>query len=305
MWYPDAIARPIPPGSNDPAIIPVGCILHVAISGADSLFPYFDGPSGGIESTWYVRYDGTIEQYRDTEREADANGDGNSWIGSDGRRYGLHSIETAGFEHGEWTDAQLQSIKRLLAWDAREHDWPLQVIGRWNGKGVGYHVQFGAPGPYTNVRGKTCPGPDRVQQFNNIITPWLESGGPMSATGPEQWDNADWDTYKAHMDDYHQHRQIYPSPSGDTLWSERHYRRWFGGRWREARGQAAQILANQQAIMAAQGVEVDEQELAQQISAVLVPAVIEALPDTGLTEAEVTDASERAVRAVLGSLDAD
>lgn len=72
-WYPDAIAKPIPPGSKDPVIIPVGLIYHVRDGLGVSLFDYFDGRSGGIESHWYIRFDGTIEQYRDTLREADAN----------------------------------------------------------------------------------------------------------------------------------------------------------------------------------------------------------------------------------------
>lgn len=59
--YPDAILKLIPPGDNDPRIQPVGVILHVAAMEGPSLHGYFDGPSGGIESHLYVRYDGTIE----------------------------------------------------------------------------------------------------------------------------------------------------------------------------------------------------------------------------------------------------
>ncbi|MFW6091366.1 MAG: N-acetylmuramoyl-L-alanine amidase [Actinomycetota bacterium] len=180
-WYPRARRREIPPGSNDPRIIPVGVVLHVDAGNAASLYDYFDGRSGGIESHFHVQRDGDVEQYRDTGYEADANYKGNSWPAGKSR-HGLLSVETQGFEHGEWTRAQLDAIKDLLRWAAGEHGFPLQVAPTWQGPGVGYHVMFGAPGPWTPIA-KTCPGPDRVQQFKQIIVPWLESeasGGAVS-----------------------------------------------------------------------------------------------------------------------------
>lgn len=175
--YPHTTYRPVSGAANDPGIIPVGCILHVAVSEARSLYDYFNGPSGGIESHLYLRRDGTGEQYRDLDREADANLQANSWIGSDGRRYGFHSIETQGMEHGKWTGAQIDAIQRFLVWDSGRYGWPLRVVSdnNWRSGGVGYHVMLGAPGPWTPVA-KTCPGPDRVRQFNNVIVPWLQSG---------------------------------------------------------------------------------------------------------------------------------
>jgi hypothetical protein len=187
MWYPKAIRKEIPPGGNDPTIIPVGIVYHVRDGIGESLYPYFSGPSGGIESHWYIRYDGTVEQYRDSRREADANGKGNSWVVG-GKRYGLHSVETEGREKGKWTAEQIQALKELTVWDARFHGWPLQLCPDWNGPGVGYHVMFGAPGPWTGVA-KTCPGPDRVRQFEQIFVPWLASGGKPTPIPPAQEDD--------------------------------------------------------------------------------------------------------------------
>lgn len=186
MWYPKAIRKNIPPGNNDPKIIPVGLVYHVRDGVGPSLYPYFSGPSGGIESTWYIRYDGTVEQYRDSLYEADANGKGNSWVVG-GKRYGLHSVETEGREKGKWTAEQIQSLKDLTVWDAKYHGWPLQLCPDWNGPGVGYHVMFGAPGPWTNVA-KTCPGPDRVKQFQQIFVPWLRGQGVTPAPAPVEDD---------------------------------------------------------------------------------------------------------------------
>lgn len=171
-WYPEAVKKLINPGPNDPPIIAVGAILHVASSESNSLFGYFNGRSDGIESHFYIRRDGTIEQYRDTHFEADANLKANSFIGQHGSRFGFVSIETQGMDEGEWTDAQLVSIKALLRWLSETHNFPLQRATNPRGPGVGYHTMFGAPGPWT-PKAKTCPGPDRVRQFNNILEPWM------------------------------------------------------------------------------------------------------------------------------------
>lgn len=176
-WCDFATKRDIRPGSNDPPIDVVGVILHVAVSEERSLYNYFNGPSGGIESHFYVRRDGTIEQYRNTGFEADANWKANSFW-EDGRRKGFVSIETQGMGHGHWTGAQLDSIKRLLVWLHDEHDFPLQKAPGWRGPGVGYHTMFGAPSAWTPYA-KTCPGPGRIEQFHNIIAPWMEEDSDM------------------------------------------------------------------------------------------------------------------------------
>ena len=162
--YPRAVKRLIPPGSNDPRIEPRVVILHVAVSSSNSLFDYFNGPSGGIESHFYVRWDGQVEQYRDTSFEADANYRANPFA---------ISIESQGFGNGKWNLLQRRAIKRLLKWLHQEHGIPLQECPSWNGHGVGYHTQFGAPGPWTPVS-KSCPGPNRIKQFESWLVPWMD-----------------------------------------------------------------------------------------------------------------------------------
>lgn len=192
-WYPFANKKLIKPGPNDPPIIVVGAILHVDAGNNKSLYEYFRDKSGGIESHFHVPKAGPVEQYRDTGYEADANLKANSFTVA-GLRFGFVSIETQGLEKGEWNEWQLQEIKRLLSWLSATHSFPLKVTTNPRGPGVGYHTLFGAPGPWTPVA-KSCPGPDRVRQFNDVLVPWFTenhqvpsngSGGPGKAVGVDE-----------------------------------------------------------------------------------------------------------------------
>lgn len=173
--FPGATYREVGGLDRDKPITPVGVILHVAVSEAPSLFNYFNGPSGGIESHFYIRRDGTTEQYRDTGREADANLKANSFY-QGGKWYGFLSVETQGMGPGEWTPQQLDEIKRLILWAHSVHGVPLRVCPDPYSGGVGYHTMFGAPGPWTPVS-KDCPGPDRIRQFKDVLVPWLTNPG--------------------------------------------------------------------------------------------------------------------------------
>lgn len=155
----------IPPGSNDPAIRARVVIWHVAVSMAESLYRYFNGPSGGIESHFYINWRGRIIQYRDTAYEADANYRGNPFA---------ISVETAGWAGGRWNRAQRRAMRRLALWLRDAENIPLQATPTWDGAGHGYHVQFGAPGPWTPVA-KSCPGPERIKQFHDWFVPWMRS----------------------------------------------------------------------------------------------------------------------------------
>lgn len=172
--YPAAKLLLIPPGSNDPAIVPRIAVLHVDAGNAVSLHDFFASRSGGIESHFHVRKDGVVEQYRNIFWQADANLNANDFS---------VSIETQGFGAGEWTVAQIAAIKALLLWLHSEADIPLIRCTAWNGKGVGYHVMFGAPGPWTPVA-KSCPGPDRIRQFDTVLVPWMKTALAPAPTTP-------------------------------------------------------------------------------------------------------------------------
>lgn len=190
--YPGAKYRPVVGLEKDPPIIPVGVILHVAASNADSLYGYFNGPSGGIESHFQIPLTNKapVEQYRDTGREADANYKGNSWIGADGRRYGFLSVETAGLGDGEWNAHQLTEIIALIRWASKTHGFPLRKAPGYRSPGLGYHIMFGSgegTNSWSNARGKVCPGPKRIRQFEEIILPTLaRPTAPTPPPAPEE-----------------------------------------------------------------------------------------------------------------------
>jgi hypothetical protein len=168
-WYPKAIAKPIPSSSKDGPIVPRLAILHVRDGLGPSLFDQFAAAEkaggSGIEAHFYIRLDGTIEQYRSIFVECDANYLANPFA---------VSIETEGKAAGEWTTDQLISIRVLLLWIHDEAPTvTLTRAQKWDGSGVGYHIQFGTPGKWTN-RAKSCPGPDRIEQFENNVVPWMD-----------------------------------------------------------------------------------------------------------------------------------
>jgi endonuclease/exonuclease/phosphatase (EEP) superfamily protein YafD len=165
---PFAVHKLIPPGDSDPRIRPRVAILHVDAGGAASLFDYFRAHSGGVESHFHIRWDGTIEQYRDTDFQADANHLANDFA---------ISIETQGFGNGRWNKRQLRSIKKLLLWLHEVHpDIPLKECLAPFGEGVGYHTKFGAPSDWTPVA-KSCPGPNRIVQYEQELLPWMATLG--------------------------------------------------------------------------------------------------------------------------------
>lgn len=167
-WMPGAILKPIPLGSNDPQIVPIGVDLHVAVSQSDSLYDYFAHKSGGIESHFYVRYDGTIEQYRSIFYEADAQDQGNSFMRG-GKRCGFVSVESEGMGEGKWTWNQIEAFKKIIYFVRRNNYFPLRVAPAWNAPGIGYHSLFAQ----WNPNGHSCPGPDRIRQFKNTLVPWF------------------------------------------------------------------------------------------------------------------------------------
>lgn len=164
---PGAIHKIIPPGSNDPAILPCGVTFHIAVSKSDSLYDYFAHKSGGIESHFYVRSNGIIEQYRNIFREADAQSDGNSFY-RNGQRFGFISVESEGMGAGKWTYAQLESFKRIVDYVKSERNFPLRQAPAWNRGGLGYHCLFREWNPNNH----SCPGEQRIKQFHNYLVPW-------------------------------------------------------------------------------------------------------------------------------------
>lgn len=171
-----------PENEAQPRIAPRVAILHTAVDSpsASSLGPYFDSETVSLESTFFVKFDGTIEQYMDTEVRADANRYANTFA---------VSIETEddGDPSIPWTAAQLASIIRLLRWLNQVH--PAIRLAKCDGpygSGIGWHSMWGAPSAWTPYAGKTCPGAVRIEQINRVILPILAGGGFLMALTDEQ-----------------------------------------------------------------------------------------------------------------------
>lgn len=138
-------------------------VLHVDAGGAASLQGWFNNPSAQASSHFYVKYDGTVEQYLDTDVIAWTQRDGNaSCIG----------IETQGKGEGEWTAAQAAAIVNLVRWLCDLYGLPKvdMASSKSGARGIGMH-RYGidpwrvAGGQVWGPRGKVCPGNDRVRQF--------------------------------------------------------------------------------------------------------------------------------------------
>jgi hypothetical protein len=188
--YPIAEWRPL---AADPTHQPLmdrhdGIVLHTMVgtlAGTNSLF-HQDGYTG-TESHFGVGADGTVYQWTDTARTADAQLDGNPR---------LLSIETAdmggpfppwtGSNVPAWTKAQLDAIARIVAWAAKTHDFPVRAMENSKSaqRGVGWHrlgIDSSPPfQPGYRVRGgehwstsvgKVCPGDRRIAQVKSEIIP--------------------------------------------------------------------------------------------------------------------------------------
>lgn len=165
-----------PGGKIDPRVV----VFHVTAGHGNAQ------PHSGLEWHFEVSFTGQLEQQVDTNLRADANYKANPFA---------ISIETEGKGEGSWTDAQLDTLVRLSHWCIDVHPKvKAQRCDAWDGSGFGYHVMWGAPGPWTPVA-KSCPGPRRIAQFDAELLPRILS--PLSPPPPEEDDLPLNDTDKA------------------------------------------------------------------------------------------------------------
>jgi hypothetical protein len=183
------------PGS-EPAIRPTQLIYHTAVMrDLVGLRNYFcSGRSGGIESHFGVggrwgdslAQDGAVEQWRDSEEQADANRSANRR--PDGT--GAISVETCDnapqrpADIEPWTPKQLAALVRLGIWAHERHGIPLRICRSPDDPGYGWHAMWDNTGfeladgstPWTPSAGKVCPGPARIHQLKTIVFPAIFAG---------------------------------------------------------------------------------------------------------------------------------
>jgi hypothetical protein len=186
--YPNAIFRPLPENFTQSRIAPRTVCLHTAVSNGNSLFSFWmSSSSEGVESHFYLRKDGTAEQYMDTSRRADCQLDGNPFCIS------VESWDGAGVvwdtDHDEdipaWNTAQVNWLVDLLVWCHKTHGIPLRVSRYWNDSGIAWHRKYIGPRPSFATKPRACPGNRRVAQIPGIVALAAKKAAPVPTPPPE------------------------------------------------------------------------------------------------------------------------
>lgn len=144
-------------------------ILHIAVTEASSLYGWFTNPNASASSHFYVRRDGTIEQYLGAEYISWANGAGNSRA---------ITVETQGMGHGSWTSQQVAALARICAFAKSRFGVTMALMpnSKPSSKGVGYHRlgcdpwRVAGGESWSKAYGKICPGGDRIEQVPGIVS---------------------------------------------------------------------------------------------------------------------------------------
>lgn len=174
--WPSAVYRPIPAATRQPRITPRAIILHSA-AGKGSLYNWWVTNPQGLESHLWIAETGRTEQYVPFNIRADANGQANSFAISIETESTIQATEP-------WTPAQLDAIVAACDWICDRYGIPRRLMTHPTDSGIAWHIQFGAPGPWTGVA-KSCPGPARIAQVKSVIIPRLQAlAGAKPAPSP-------------------------------------------------------------------------------------------------------------------------
>lgn len=183
--YPGATWRPVASKGRKALTEYNRVNFHVAVSEASSLWDYFN-KSSSPDSHFYVRRDGTTEQYVDTSQRAFADYEGND---------ATISIETQGGvnnPNGEpWTDAQRETLAQIYAWAVQTHGIAVQQASSskkdQTSRGMSWHrlgidgnfpalpdiragrKQRGGGMHWSTSSGKACPGDAKIQSVPSIF----------------------------------------------------------------------------------------------------------------------------------------
>lgn len=157
--YPKAQKLLLPESRTQAIIKPRQLILHsiAAPWTVQRLYEYWRD-STNLESHFGIDYSGTVAQYIDTGKRADANAHANSFA---------LSVETASSidSSDPWNDEQVSALADLMVWCNKTHSIPLRRAPGWDSPGIGYHKMF----PQWSTGGTACPGMLRAQQFPEVL----------------------------------------------------------------------------------------------------------------------------------------
>lgn len=181
---PGSLWCPLPEAGAPDGYIKRKFIVHSTGDNASAaaIRRYFLREDVVVESTFIIGWgpeDPTL-QIMDSSDRADANVAAND----DGI-----SVEVVGDGRTGYNDWQRAELLRLGLWARGAHpEIRAQVIpdASPSAAGFGWHVMFGAPGPWTTVA-KVCPGALRIRELEEHILPAIFTGGraaPRVAPGP-------------------------------------------------------------------------------------------------------------------------
>lgn len=165
---PGLIWRPLPENRTQPLIVPRVWIVHTAVDapGPTDLHGYFARPDITLESHTWLRWD-RHEQLMSADVRADANYLANPFA------FSTETEDDGSPVLHPWNGYQVSELVRIGVWLNKTFGIPPEPPKTWNGTGMGYHSQF--PNHWTNVRGKTCPGATRIQQWNDDVLPRIRA----------------------------------------------------------------------------------------------------------------------------------
>tara|TARA_R110000787_G_scaffold31077_1_gene82771 strand:+ start:409 stop:1428 length:1020 start_codon:yes stop_codon:yes gene_type:complete len=191
--------RLLPENETQRALDPTQFIVHTAVDhpGPTDLYNYFGRTDVTVESHWWLTMDGRLEQFIETNVQAHANLHGNS------RALSIETEDEGDPAHTPWTEAQIDTLVGLLVWVHQEHGIPLEIMDRWDRPGLGWHSMWGFVdgenltggyyiNPWTNSRGKTCPGKLRIRQFIDIVIPRAQALAGTFTESESRMELSDW-----------------------------------------------------------------------------------------------------------------
>lgn len=164
--YPGATWAPLPESGEHGRYTKTQLIYHSTGTRASAAanYRYFRRGDVPVESTLIVDYDGGALQVMEAYEKADANM-------SASRR--SISVEVVGLASEPYTPQQVERCIDIGRWALAHHPIAPRQCPAHDASGIGWHVMFGAPGPWTAVRGKECPGGQRIAQVRDLIIPAL------------------------------------------------------------------------------------------------------------------------------------
>jgi hypothetical protein len=178
--YPGATWAPLPEASEGGKHVKTQLVFHSTGTRASAAAnrQYFARAEVKVESTLIVDYDGGCLQVMETWARAQANGTAN--------RRGI-SVEVVGVASEPYTPAQVERCLDIARWACDTNPIARRQIPAERESGIGWHVMFGAPGPWTSARGKQCPGRQRIAQVRDVLIPTITGDGDgIAAAVPEE-----------------------------------------------------------------------------------------------------------------------